>query len=800
MPLFALASRIAATLAIAAALSGVPSASASTTSRLDEAYGRVPLAFEPNRGQAAEPVRFIAAGRGYRILLTDAAVVVALGGKDGVPRALAMRFEGASESAAFVPEKTLASRSHYFQGNAAPVTDVPHFAAVRRDGIYPGVDVVFYGNQRRLEYDLIVAPGADPAAIRLSFAGAVQIVTEENGDLVLRSPAGDVIQQRPRVYQEFAGKRRKVGAAYVVEGSYVTFRLEDYDRSRPLVIDPVLAYGSGEGGVTESNGIVVDASGNAFVAGSVFGSSSTFQLVNAYDTRIGRSDMDAYVQKFNAAGTALIYSTYIGGATGSDQALGIAIDAAGNAFVTGTTSSNDFPVAGTPYQPASSAGGSFILKLAPAGNSLVYSTYLLNATVTGIAVDSQGNAHVTGTANTGFATTTTAYQRSARSSSGNPFVFKLSPAGSAAVYSTFIGGSATTDKAYGIALDPAGNAYIAGATTSIDFPTTAAAYRATSAGAKDAFVTKLNAAGSALVYSTYLGGSQNDYATAIAVDAAGSAYVTGSTFSFDFPVLNAFQPQKGGAGIQGDIDNAFLTKLSPGGHDIDYSSFLGGNACIGPGSSGCLLSPPVDIGMSVAVDPSGNAYIGGQTQSITFPRVNSLRGPVSSNGDAAFVAKVSKLGGVLLYSTLIGGTEGIGNPTDWVRSLAADGSGNVFGTGSIAGFPTTPGPFQSSGGSVVFKLASGAASLSLSSSANPTVSGQNITLTASVGGGTLTGDVLFVAGTGLLGSATIVNGTATLTRSFPAGIHGVTAIFRGVGAEIESPVVYLVTNPAAACN
>jgi beta-propeller repeat-containing protein len=767
----------------------------------DDGFGGTPLAFEPNRGQADSSVEYVALGRGYRIHLTADSTVITTKGKYASSGNWGMRFVGASATTRLSPEERLASLSNYFIGTAlSSLTDIPNFAAVRRNEVYPGIDVIYYGNQQRLEYDFIVKPGAEPEAIRVLFDGLDDIVVNEGGDLILRRGSDALLQQRPHVYQEVDGKRVQVAASYKVDGFQVAIKLGDYDRAWPLVIDPVIAYGSGEGGSSESYGIAVDGAGNAYVAGYVIDSSVAFPLVSAYDTRIGRGEMDAYVQKFNPSGTALIYSTYIGGGTGWDQAAGIAVDAAGNAYVTGTTNAGDFPVTASPYQPASAGGGSFIFKLAPQGNALVYSTYLLNATATGIAVDSSGNAHVTGTANGAFTTTPGVVQPTSHSASGNPFVFKLNTAGSSALYSTFLGGSGT-DNAYGIALDATGNAYIAGSTTSADFPTVNA-YRSTSAGGKDAFVAKIGSTGAELKYATYLGGGLNDYATAIAVDSRGSAYVTGNTESFDFPVLNAFQPTKGGVGVQGIVDNAFVTKLSPGGNDLDYSSFLGGSGCIGGGGGGCLLSPPIDIGKSIAVDAQGNAYVGGQTQSISFPRVDSLQGAIDSNGDAAFVVKVSKTGGTLLYSTLLGGTSGIGNPTDWVTALAADNAGNVYGTGTITAFPKTPGPYQSNAGAVVFKLSSGSTSLALASSVNPTIGGQNSTLTATVVGGTLNGDVLFVDGAALLGSATLANGVATLTRSFATGIHGVTAIYRDAAKtiEIESPLVYQVTNPAAVCN
>lgn len=781
------------------------------SSNLAETYGRLPITFEANRGQVDPLARFVAHGRGYRVFLTDDKAVIALAAgssqrgtgatrPEANEQVLAMRFLGADKRATFTAERELTSKSNYFIGDepSAYITEVPHYAAVRRENIYPGIDVVFYGNQSQMEYDLIVAPGANPAAIRLAFEGAGKAVIDKQGNLVLKTSNGDLVLHKPAVYQEAAGKRKTIASSYkILRNGAISFKVAAYDRSKPLVIDPVITYGSHSGGVSQGNAIAVDAAGNAYVAGNVTQSSLTFPTVNAFQSSIGRGNTEAFVQKFNATGTALIYSTYLGGSKSMAKGLGIAIDSSGNAYITGTTTGSDFPTTTAGYQKGVTAGGSFITKLAPAGNALVYSSYLLNANATSIAVDTGGSAYVTGLASSSFATTAGALQTT--SATSNSFIIKLNAAGSAPMYSTFLGGTSGADQANAIALDAAGNAYVAGRAVSFNFPTVNA-FQSARAGNNNAFVAKLNATGSALVYSTYLGGTQNDYATAIAVDAIGSAYVTGDTTSFDFPVLNGFQLVKGGVNISGTIDNAFVTKFSPDGSSLAYSSFLGGNACIGPGSTSCFVSMPVDIGMSIAVDAQGHAYVGGQTQSITFPRVDSLQPAVTDNGTAAFVVKVSSLGGALLYSTLLGGENGIGNPADFVRGLTVDASGNAYGTGAILGFPTTAGPLQSTGGSVVFKLSGGSATVSLASSLNPATDVQQVTLTANMSGGIAGTLVRFLDGSSFVGSAPLTNGLATLTLSLAAGIHGISAVYRDGSMEVESPVVYQVVNPGAVCN
>ena len=787
----ALALRTAILLAWISAASAI--AAPATPPLLVDGYNRIPIAFEPNRGQADPTVRYLGRGRGYLVLLTDDETVIALqrGERSYIAR---MRFEGANAPAPLRAQDELASKSNYFVGGPSRhLADVPNYGTVRRATVYDGIDAVFYGNQQSLEYDLVVTPGSDPSQIALIFEGPRSVSVNDAGDLVLQFDGAELVQHRPAVYQEIAGKKKVVSARYLVDGERVRFDVAAYDKSKPLVIDPVLTYGSHQGGTSFSNAIAVDSAGNAFVTGQIVQSSVNFPIVSAFDGSIGHGDSDAFVQKFNAAGTALVYSTYLGGPKSVDGAVGIAIDSAGNAYVTGFTNGTDFPTSTTAYQKAVAGGGSWIAKLGPAGNTLVYSTYLLNASTTGIAADSAGNAYVTGTANPSFLATAGAFQTVSNSSSTNAFVFKLNTSGSAPLYSTFYGGSGT-DKAFGIALDKNGSAYIGGSTTSANLPT-ANAYRANTQGGKDGFVAKFNAAGSTLAYGTYLGGTMDDYVTAIAVDTKGAAYVTGDTFSVNFPTRNAFQTTKYPSTT---LDAAFVTKLSPGGNDIVYSSYIGGFPCTSCG----VGFVPVDIGKSIAVDPQGNAYVGGQTQSSAFLQVHPLPGipPVADNGDAPWVVKVSAMGGMRLYSTIVGNETGIGNPQDWVTGLAADGSGNVYGTGNLVGFPAPPGPLQNAGGSVVFKLASnGGATLTLTSSTNPNTVGNPTTLTATATG-SLSGTVLFVDRTSVIGSATLSGGVATFSTPLGVGIRGLTAVFQAGTTELESPVLYQVTNPVAVCN
>lgn len=325
--------------------------------RLAAGYGKVPIAFEPNRGQADAHVRFVAQGHGYQVLLTEEETVIALR-RAGRMHLVQMRFEEGNAAAPLVGEDKLSSISNYFVGDASRhLTNVPNFAAVRRRALYDGIDVVFYGNQQSLEYDLVLAPGADPAAIRLAFTGPQEVTIDASGDLHLKLHEAELLLRKPDAYQQIAGTRQAVEARYVALGDRFGFEIGAHDESQPLVIDPVLAYGDHQGGGSFSNAIAVDSVGNAFVAGSVTQTSVNFPIVSAFDGSIGHGDTDAFVQKFNAAGNALIYSTYLGGPKSVDQAVGVAIDATGNAYVTGFTNGTDFPTSTTGYQKAVAGGG-----------------------------------------------------------------------------------------------------------------------------------------------------------------------------------------------------------------------------------------------------------------------------------------------------------------------------------------------------------------------------------------------------------------------------------------------------------
>ena len=574
-----------------------PSAEAPRTApgeRARETYGRIPLSFEANRGQADGSVDFLARGAGYALFLKPTEAVFVLRNEDRVDKhslrtgartpaaspqpatrnpqskVLRMKVVGADASAAAVGENELAGKANYLVGDDPSKwrTDLPTYAGVRYPEVYPGVDLIYYGNQRQLEYDFHIAPGRDPHTVSLKFEGADKIEVDERGDLLLKLGESVVRQPKPFVYQEVAGARREVEGGYAVgTDGRVGFSVGEYDAGLPLVIDPTLVYSTylGGSGGDQAWGVAVDSAGQAFLAG--FTTSTNFPTSNALQAA-NAGFQDAFVAKLNAAGTAFVYSTYLGG-SGNDQARAIAVDSAGSAYVTGFTGSTNFPTANA-LQASQGAGNNqdvFVSKLNATGSALAYSTYLGGDGALefgeGIAVDSAGNAYVAGVTNSTNFPTANAIQ-AAHAGSGDVFVTKFNASGSALAYSTYLGGTAF-DLAEGVTVDSAGNAYITGGSGSNTTFPTANAIQCARAGGTDVIVTKINAAGTALAYSTYLGGSGSgttiEIGRGIAVDSAGNAYVAGGTDSTDFPTANPIQSAYAGSdfGLAGD---AFALKLS----------------------------------------------------------------------------------------------------------------------------------------------------------------------------------------------------------------------------------------------
>ena len=601
-----------------------------TRQRTEAVGGRSasPLYFEPNQGQLESSVRYLARGNGYSLYLAEDEAVFALRpagarAREAMPpMRLAMKLVNGQRAAAVRGEELQASRSNYLIGNDAAAwrRGVPHYAKVRYEQIYPGIDLVYYGNQRELEYDFFVAPGADPKRIGVAFDGVEALRVAEDGGLVLQTPEGEIRQQRPVVYQEIAGSRREVAGRYVIRGeSEIGFEVGAYDASQALVIDPVLIYSTYNGGSDEdfANGIAADSNGNTYVSGISY--SPDFPTKNALQFSL-RGVGNAWVAKYDASGR-LVYNTYLGG-NAEDVGFSIVTDSAGNAYVGGTTDSTDFPITNSSVQPQQRGRlDGFLAKLNSDGSALIYSTYLggsADDVVTGIAIDGTANIYLTGQTLSNNFPVRGASQSSMRGAS-DAFVTKLSADGGTWVYSTYLGGNGK-EVGYGVAVDGAGSAYVTGFVLSTDFPTRNAA-QAAFGGRVDAFVSKLTPGGDGLVYSTFLGGAADDGGYGISVDGAGNATVTGFTNSANWPTKNAFQATPGGA------DDVFVTRLDAAGA-LAYSSYLGGAGD--------------EVGFNLVSTTGGDAYVVGRTNSANFPVVDPVQAKL---GQPAGGAAASRSGG-----------------------------------------------------------------------------------------------------------------------------------------------------------
>jgi hypothetical protein len=634
--------------------------------KLLSSYGKIPLTFISNQGQMDPSVKFHSRGSGYGLFFSANEITLTL--NRGLNNAaIQVQLLDSNPSSKMKGLNELPGKANYFVGNDPNKwhARIPMFTKVRASSVYPGIDLVYYGNQRQLEYDFIVAPGADAKAIKLGFKGSERIEIDSKGDLLIFIPGGRAIERKPFVYQEAGGLKNIIAGRWVLQGkNRASFEIGKYDGRKPLVIDPILSYSTYLGGVSGDYGIgiAVDASGAAYMTGRTFGS---FPAVNAFQPIHGSAG-DVFVSKLNVEGTALVYSTYLGGNSDDEEGFGIAVDSSGAAYVTGYTSSSNFPIA-NPLQ-ANKAGGrdAFITKLNAEGSALIYSTYLGGSgedVSNDIAVDASGQVYLAGYTRSGNFPLVYPIQTDG-DGKGNAFVSKLNAGGSALIYSTYIGGLNGNDGDGGlaIAIDNEGSAYIAGYSGSSDFPTTANAFQSANRGSRDAVVFKLNPSGTALVYSTYLGGSGVDLgAYDIAVDDSGAAYVTGETWSSDFPMANALQSNHGVG-----QEDGFVSKLSSDGSTLVYSTYLWG-------------SKP-EVGKGIAVDASGNAYITGYTNSPEFSVVNAVQPSYGGDPYDAFIAELNTEGSALVYSTYLGGSG-----DDRALSIALDSFDNAY----VAGFTTS---------------------------------------------------------------------------------------------------------------
>jgi uncharacterized repeat protein (TIGR01451 family) len=715
------------------------------------------MQFEPNAGQTDQEVKFVSRGPGYTLFLTSTQAVLSLhtgsrpsqtgphhhaygrsphdeSGKNATAAELRMSLVGANPHSQIEGLEALPGTVNYFIGNKPTQwrTGIHPFAKVKYNQVYPGVDLVYYGNQRQLEYDFVVSPKGDPSRIALGLTGAAQLAVDAEGGLVGHLTNGAVRWHKPLAYQQTSTGKQEVSARYVMrESGQIGVDLGAYDSSKPLVIDPVLSYATYLGGTNNESvaGIARDGSGNAYIIGDT--PSINYPTLNAAYPNFQGSN-DVVVTKLNTTLSALVYSTYVGGGS-FDYAGGIAVDGGGNAYLTGETAGS-FPVVNA-YDSSFSGGGgdAFVTKLSPSGSSLVFSTYLGGAAEDGgtaIAVDTNGNAYVAGftlslgTGSNPFPAPHGAYQGQ-NGGGEDAFVTKFTSTGSL-VYSTFLGGN-SDDKALSIAVDSAGNACVVGEVDALatydkfnnrtpptsNFPTAAAVQPVFNLGAtnldfvSDGFVTKLSSDGGSLIFSTFLGGSDSDFAMGIALDTGGKVYVTGQTFSSDFSQIttNAVQPVNGGVAVNG-VDfpgpDAFITVLQPSG-SLFYSTYFGGSSD--------------DLGSGIAVDSFGEIYVAGQT--IPNPDPASEDFPVTAGADqvssaattVGFVAKINPAvpgrAGVI-YSSFVGGDANglFGATENEADAITVDPNGNFYVAGltTTTNFPVTPGAARATnaGGADIF--------------------------------------------------------------------------------------------------
>jgi hypothetical protein len=653
-----------------------------------KSYGNIPLYFIPNKGQVNSQAKFYARTGAGIMWLTEKGLTFDHGGSQLV-------FLNAREKIQVMPADRSSHRVNIIKGRDPSRwrTGIPTSRAVLYKQVYRHIDFKIYGIEKQVEYDWIVKPGGSPGDITFKYPGAANVRIDKQGNLRVQTADGELVHRKPRGYQVINGHKRNVEVVFRrVRPNIYGFRAAAYDKSHELIIDPViLAYSTYLGGSASEYGaaIAVDHTGCAYVTGST--SSLDFPVADPLQETLvadpwgyGR---DVFISKLSPTGDSLVYSTYLGG-SGGDLALGIAVDDNGSAYISGNTYSTDFPVENA-FQPnlALVPWGYgldiFIAKLSPDGGSLVYSTYLGGTqweNCGGLAIDSSGSAYVTGyTDSTDFPVKNPFQENLLIDQWGygqDAYITKLSPDGGSLVYSTYLGGT-QWESGESIAVDSSGSAYITGYTDSMDFPLENPFLGNLNMDdwgyGVDIFVTKLSPGGDALVYSTYLGGNNWETSGDIAVDSAGSAYVTGLTTSSDFPMENPFQ---GSLRLDrwGYGQDAFITKFSPEGGALVYSTYLGGS--------------DMDEGVAAVVNDGGSAFVCGTTSSMNFPTEKPFQELLQLDswgyGVDLFITKLSPSGDMLAYSTYLGGTG-----MDSSHDIALDTYGNAYVTGMTgsADFP-----------------------------------------------------------------------------------------------------------------
>ncbi len=651
-------------------------------------YGKLPVRFEQNEGQTHKQYSYVARGQGYTMFLKADGVVMAvtpskeyttnnkISHKNTKPtknskiNVVRINFAGDVKAHGLTALDVLEGKSNYLIGNSDGkwLRNITAYQRVKYNGLYPGIDLVLYGNQREIEYDFVVQPGADLRKITLKIDGPASVKINKNGDIVFNMYGGDMLMRKPNIYQELDGRKKTINGIYVVNNknpktTTISFKVDDYNKTLPLVIDPVLQYSTYLGGSSgdQALAIAVDTLGSAYVTGKTI--SLDFPLVHQYHNSYNGDYYDIFVSKFSKDGSSLIYSTYVGGIR-DDEARDIAVDTNGNAYIAGSTYSQDFPIVSSYQTSLQGLVDAFVAKLSPDGTALLYSTYLggtSNDEANAIAVDSGGNAYIAGyTYSTDFPINN-AYQ-SDLAGGNDAFVTKLSASGIYIPYSTYLGGTAE-EEATGIVVDVNSNAYITGFTSSTNFPTTSGSFQPVHGGGTyDAFATKLSPTGSPY-FSTYIGGNDSDRAGAIAIDTTANVYIAGSTASINFPTT-ATAAQ---TALKGMAD-AFVTKIVTAGSSLSYSTYIGGTN--------------TDTAKAIAVDKNDNINVAGETTSTDFPTLNPFKKTNSGFSDA-FVARLrfsaADVSYSLHFSTYLGGSA-----DDKATAIAVDQRGDVYLCGYTA--------------------------------------------------------------------------------------------------------------------
>ncbi|UCD64613.1 MAG: SBBP repeat-containing protein [Candidatus Zixiibacteriota bacterium] len=645
--------------------------------------GNFPPTFTKNEGQWGNDIKFRASGEGATVWFTidgpyyqlvrikahsprgDSHPLEDLDASPGSVEYLMIKasFVGANASVNLVGKELLDYKCNYFLGNDQEKwrTNVGNYAGIVYRNVYPGIDLRYYGQSEGIEYDFVVAPGADVSQIQVQYEGIESLSVNEAGELVLETIWGQVTELAPTIYQvEDSGVYTEISGAYTVI-SHDTFGFEvdqAYSSDLPLVIDPVIIFSSFLGGTRSDYGwgARVDDAGNAYLVGMT--NSTDFPTAVSFQDALA-GEMDLFVSKISPENSTLLFSTYFGGSA-QDENPRITLDHFGNVYIAARTQSPDFPTVNAFDNSLDGLSDAIVAKISSTGDVLVFSTFLggiEDEFGNAIDVDQNCNAYVSTVTYSEDFPVVDPFQISPSNGTKDITVSKFSVAGDALLYSTYLGG-VQDDESKALVVDDNGCVYLTGHTYSQDFPVVGGFDP--SMESTDAFVTKLNNQGNGLIYSSFLGGSEGDFGTGIDIDASGCAYVTGGTVSPDFPIVNAFQPVfTGGSTFGLDL---FVSKVNPSGASLEYSSYLGGSDDEHPAG--------------IKIDRYGNAFVVGATNSPDFPLVNPIDSLMTDDVMDAIISRVSSSGDELEFSTYFGG-----DSTDYARTLQVDDNRDVYITG-----------------------------------------------------------------------------------------------------------------------